>query len=107
MSILFDRRRQNRGETLLESMAAILIFTFASIALLTMLMTAGNLNEKTARQVQDQAAAMEIAEKGEGDGIPGTVRILLHGKTETVDVTFFGTEEGPYAYYLPGKETGG
>lgn len=106
MSNLFDRIRQNRGETLLESMAAILIFTFASIALLTMLMTAGNLNEKAAQQTQAQAAAMALAEMGEGAAGTGTVRIILHGKTETAVVEVYGQGSGPYAYYLPWEETG-
>ena len=99
MSKLYERIRQKRGETLIESMSAILIFTFASIALLTMLMTAGDLNENAAQWAEAQGAAMEQAEKGEGEGIPGSVTVTLHGEQGVVQVEVFGEGDGPYAYY--------
>ena len=99
MSKLYERIRQKRGETLIESMAAILIFTFASIALLTMLMTAGDLNETAAQWAEAQGAAMERAETGEGEGIPGSVTVTLHGDPVVVQVEVFGEGDGPYAYY--------
>ena len=106
MKKLFDRIRQNRGETLVEAMAAILIFTFASIALLTMLMAAGDMDKKAAHLAEEQAVTMEWAEMGEGEALPGTVSITVNGKTETVAVEVFGADEGPYAYYLPWEEAG-
>lgn len=96
MNNLCRRLGENRGETLLESMAAILIFTFASILLLTMLTAAREINRTASQWDAAQAADLELAEMAEQEAAPGTVRFVIHGSTETVAVEVFGSESSGY-----------
>ena len=89
--------RENRGETLLESMAAILIFTFASILLLTVLTAAKDINQTAAQWDAAEAAKMELTEMAEQNALPGTVKFVIHGSTEAVTVEVFGSD--PSGYY--------
>lgn len=97
MNNLYRRLHENRGETLIESMAAILIFTFASILLLTMLSAAKEINHTAAQWDASRKANMELAEMAEQEAVPATVEFVIHGKREAVAVEVFG--DGPYAYY--------
>lgn len=103
MKTFCRRLGDNRGETLLESMAAILIFTFASILLLTMLTTAKEINQAASQWDAAKAADMELAEMAEQEAAPGTVQFVIHGCTETVEVEVFGSEPG--GYYPVREET--
>ena len=55
MKKLFSRLRGSRGESLIESLAAILVFTLSSIIFLTMVTSANNIN----RTVKDEYAAFQ------------------------------------------------
>ncbi len=81
------KTRLNKGETLVESLAAVLVFTLTSIALFTMLSTANKLN-KTAKETdenyRDEIAAVEKADSGHKDG---TVKVILKGENGKSDIT--------------------
>lgn len=101
MNTIFNRLASRRGESLIESMVAILVFTFASIIMLTMITSAVNINQvaKDADQAYfEQMTAIEA--KG---GTPGSGYIefsFSNGSLkETVPVAVYGAADGLHAYY--------
>lgn len=91
------------GETLVESVLAILIFTLASIIMLSMISAANNINQTAKdadREYFDQLVSAELAS---GTATQGEVTFAFSGETVRVDVDIYGTEDGLYAYY---KSTG-
>lgn len=59
MKKLFFRLRSSRGESLIESLAAILVFTLSSIIFLTMVTSANNINHT----VKDEYAAFQAQQQ--------------------------------------------
>lgn len=107
------KTRFNRGETLIESLAAILVFTLSSIALFTMLSTANKLNGKakdTDALYRDEIAKVERADTGHTDG---TVKVTLKSEKgdlviDTVQVDVYSgssRKDALHSYFL--KNTGG
>ena len=101
-----------KGESLVETLCAVLIFTLASVAMYSMIMAAGNINDtaKTVdRQVQSQ---MLVVEKAEGDGIEQTLTMKITPKggsalseTIPVEVELYQAEDnGLFSYF---RSTGG
>ncbi len=78
---LLNKLKSKAGESLVESMASILIFTMASIILFTMVTTAGNINtnakEKDALN-QIELNAVERGEKSYTDAL-GTTHNIYDG----------------------------
>lgn len=98
--------REKRGETLLESLVSILIFTFASVLLLTMLAAGARIN-RTAREA-DRAYDLQMltAEMAEGPGtVRGTVLLTVNGTAESVPVDIYGEQAELYSYF-PAEENG-
>ena len=82
----------NKGHTLVEALAAILIFTLGSIVMLTMFSAAKRMNlaaRDRDRVLSQQRITWELGTEGE---IPGTVTITLGARSETVAVQFSGEE---------------
>ncbi|MEG2176815.1 MAG: type II secretion system protein, partial [Oscillibacter sp.] len=84
--------RARRGETLTETLAAILIVSLASVVLMTLVVTAARINrragegDKTFRQEQAVAEGQAPGTPGTGTG---TVTVTIPGKvTGTYPVTF-------------------
>ena len=105
----FSKLKSRRGESLVEVLAAILIFTMASIIMYTMVTTAADLN--TVAKAADRAnqAQMVIAEQAEGVGTPGQVQMTISVGTNTitvadVEVEIYGTTGGLFSYFA--KEGG-
>ena len=105
MKQLAKRLKNKSGETLVESLAAILIFTFASIAMLSMISTAMNIN-KTVKDADDAYfQSMQIVEKADlADGSTADstdVEFYINTiKKDSVTVNVYGGGEGGvYAYY--------
>lgn len=94
--------RNKRGETLIEALAAILIFTLATVALFSLITTATDLNryaKESDAKTQEQLVA---AEQGASNGQSGTVTLTLTSSSEEkgVQVTVYGDRDGGlYAYY--------
>ena len=87
-----------KGETLIEALASVLIFTFASIILLSMISAAASIN-RTAKEA-DQALRSELfaAEAQEdGEGMEGSVEISVSGSNQPptrVAVEYYGEGAG-------------
>lgn len=100
MDKLLKRIKNKCGETLLESVVSILIFTFASIIMFTMITSANRINstaKENDREHYEQLVVAELAPKG--SGIPQDISFTIDGKTFTERVEVFGTDGGLYAYY--------
>ncbi len=127
---ILKKLRSKKGESLVESMAAILIFTMASIVLYSMVTTAGDINGKAKDKDLENQAHMVAVEKGiksevveDGSTVTyangeGTVKMTMTVGSSTiniaeVDVDFYGGQDGSlYAYYvhtdpLPTESEGG
>lgn len=94
------RLKSRAGETLIESMISILIFTFASIIMLTMISAAADINNRTKTASAELQAELTAVEKPMEEGVHGTAAVTLYGYTESVVVTSFGEEDHLNAYYV-------
>lgn len=114
MNKLIQKLRSRAGESLVESLAALLIFTMASITMYSMVTTAVDINMTAKEADRANQEQMLVAEQGEGTGAGGTVTVTINykdgegnDKTETlpgIDVDIYGAEGELYAYY---KASGG
>ena len=104
MKKLIRKLKQKAGETLVEAICAILIFTLASTGMYTMVMAAAKINtiaKETDAEIQRQ---MTIAEKGEVDSGDGKVVMSITDSNDVnhvieVYVDICGEEGDLYAYY--------
>lgn len=104
MKAIFNKLRSKAGESLVESLAAILIFTMASIVMFSMVTTAGDINNTAKRMDAENQAHMVAVEKGEPDAMNGTAVITFSMGSqqiarETVDI-YGGTDDSLYTYFL-------
>ena len=108
MNNLFRKLKNKAGESLIESLAAILIFTMASIVMYTMVTTAADLN-RTAKEMDETNQQHMIAvEKGLPEAQNGSAIITFSlGSTEIAQtqVDVYGGQDGSlYTYFV---HTGG
>ena len=75
---LMARLRGRKGETLVESLAAILVFTLSSIILLTMVSAATGLNRAAKIADENRQTQLAAAETGGSEVCRGTVRICFN-----------------------------
>lgn len=97
--------REKRGETLLESLVSILIFTFASITMLTMLATAAGINQRAQEADRAHFSQMLTAEMAEGPGTnTGTLQFAVNGTQQFVPVTVYRGDGELYSYFAAGED---
>lgn len=109
MKQIWNRLNSKAGETLVETMVAILIFTFGSIIMLTMISSAASINHKTEQADAQYLAEIQAVEKAETP-IPGNYYVRfsdslygLEHSRESVPVDVYGeARDGLYAYYGKG-----
>ncbi len=112
MKKIIRKLKSKAGESLVESMAAILIFTLSSIALLSMISASADINRtaKVAdRQFQKQMTVVEKAESTDAE--TGYVTFTVNDDTDhpvAQDKVYICQEKGNnsalYAYYLDRSE---
>lgn len=89
----------NAGESLMESLVSILILTFASILLLTLVSAARKINQSAREMDQALFRQLVTAELApEEQMTPGTVTVTVNGGSQTVAVEVFGGD-GLTAWY--------
>lgn len=106
---IFRKLKSRKGESLVESLAAILIFTMASIAMYSMVTSAANIN-KTVKEVEKvREQEMLVAERGEGSpNATGSVTMTMDGHTiANVTVQVYGGEGELFSYYAAPAGGGG
>lgn len=117
MTAFFKKLKSKAGESLIESLCAILIFTMASIVMFSMVSAANDINGEAKEQDAKNQAHLVAVEKGDaasknGSGtvtitidVPGTGGIETK-KVAEVPVDIYGGKEGSlFAYFV--KVTGG
>ena len=115
MKKIIRRLKSKAGESLVESMAAILIFTLSSIALLSMISASADIN-RTAKvadqQFQKQMTVVEKAESTDAEtgyvAKTGYVTFMVNDDTVAQDKVYICQEKDNdsalYAYYLDRSE---
>lgn len=101
--------RSRRGETLIESLVALLLVSIASVALIAMVTSASRMN-KAANQLDSglyaAVSAAEVRQDNE-DKEDGTVTVTVDGDSVTKDVTFYGSGDASIFSYQQREEAGG
>ncbi len=112
MKTILRKLKGKRGESLVETLFAILIFTFASITMYSMVSSAMSITNKAKAADAANQSQLEVAERAEGKGKPANISLTLTetpgGETEQelgeVSVNIFGGDNGElYAYYVNGS----
>ena len=113
MNKIVKRLKSNAGETLVESMAAILIFTFASIIMLSMVSSAADINAAAKKADEEYFSQMVVVELAQGT-TPGIVTFSVTPSggsstlsSENISVVVSGDTDGLYAYYAGTAPAGG
>lgn len=110
MKQIIRKFRSRAGESLVESLIAILIFTLASIVMYTMVTTAADINMSAKEADRNIQAQLVVAEQAETSPSAGTVIFsLVEGDTTTqimeVDVNIYGnTKDALYSYFADSAE---
>ena len=95
-----DKINRQAGESLIESLSAILIFTFGSIALLTMLSAAKDINQQVRREEKSHRQKEIRTETASGTPSGGTIRLQLGERSKRIPVSVFGDEVEGYVFFL-------
>ena len=108
MKNLFHKLRSKAGESLIESLAAILIFTMASIVMYSMVTTAADINRTAKIMDETNQQHMIAVEKGlpEAQNGSATITFSLDGTeiAETKVDIYGGTDGSLFTYFV---QTGG
>ena len=109
MKKIIRKLKSKAGESLVESMAAILIFTLSSIALLSMISASADIN-RTAKVADEQfQEQMTVVEKAEiTDAQKGKATFNLNGQKVAQPDVYICQKDNKnalYAYYLMPEPT--
>lgn len=111
MKAVFKKLKSKAGESLVETLAAILIFTMASIVMYTMVSTAADINTTVKEKDKVNQEHMLAIEKGEPDAKSGSGTVYIYVGEEAagqekasikVDI-YGGHDDSLYAYYSQTK----
>ena len=94
--------RARRGETLVETLAAILVVSLTSVFLLTSIMAAQRVNRRAGEADEQLRLEQETVERRE-NGKPGTVQV---GSSQ-YDVIRYGEGDALQGYVLQSEEGAG
>lgn len=110
MKTILTRLKETRGETLIESMIAILIFTFASILFLTLVTSAANINT-TVKEADESFQSQQLAVENNTTTTKSATVSLKKGDTELLKENAYTNfvvtdveDDALYAYVLEGEE---
>ena len=96
-------KRASKGETLVETLVAIVIITFSAIILVNMTIASTNINRKV--ESSDTNFREELA-AAEGLQNPVDGQITIKGeKTYSYKVEYYGKEDGLRSYRIPSEVT--
>ena len=104
MKMIFKKLRSRAGESLVESLAAILVVTMASIVMYSMVTAAADINlaaKRNDQTVQEQLAIAERAETPDNTGV-SDMYIKVGDSNEnvaSVPVNIYGVDGGLFSYF--------
>ena len=90
------KRRSNAGETLVETLAAVLIVGISTTLFLTFVMTSSNMNQAAKEKDDAVYAQLSAAETASGEAKPQTIQF----GADSVDVKVYGDENGLLSYRI-------
>lgn len=110
MNKIFNKLCSRKGESLIESLAAILVMTLASIVMYSMVTAAADINTKAKNNDLAIQQQMDVAERADRATGEGTIYMYIEyndeqNKVAEVDVDIFGIEGGLFSYFA--KEVSG
>lgn len=91
------KKRSKRGETLVETLAAILIVVLTSTFFLTATITTAKIN-RSARTADDTLRVAQEQVEQRQNGRQGSVKIKTAAGTAEYNVTFYGASEKLQSY---------
>lgn len=91
------KKRSKRGETLVETLAAILIVVLTSTFFLTATITTAKIN-RSARTADDTLRVAQEQVEQRQNGRQGSVKIKTAAGTAEYNVTFYGESEKLQSY---------
>lgn len=100
MERMLNKLKTCAGETLMESLASVLIFTMASILFLTMVTSASRINS-TAKEADQKLQADQIVLEEASSGSVKVVQVFVNGNLiDTPQVSVASTASGElFAFY--------
>ena len=104
MNTICKKLRSRAGESLVESLAAILVVAMASVVMYSMVTAAADINlaaKQTDQRVQEQLAIAERAEGANGTGVIN-MYIKAEGSNKnvaSVPVNIYGEDGGLFSYF--------
>ena len=105
MNKIFKKLRSRAGESLVESLAAILVVTMASIVMYSMVTAAADINTKAKNNDLAIQQQMDVAERADVASGSGTIYMYIEVGDDTelvaeVDVDIFGASGDLYSYFV-------
>ena len=104
----FSKLKNRRGETLIESLVAILAFALSSIVMYSLVTAAAEINYSARQADEDFQAQVAFVEKAEGSGSTKTVTMTLTespgGSSKSmgsVSVVMYKTDDLTAYYPIP------
>ena len=97
-------KRASKGETLVETLVAIVIITFSAIILVNMTIASTNINRKVESSdtnFRDELAAAE----GLQNLAKGQITVKSESGTYKYSVEYYGKEDGLRSYRIPSEVT--
>lgn len=97
-------KRASKGETLVETLVAIVIITFSAIILVNMTIASTNINRKVESSdtnFRDELAAAE----GLQNPAKGQITVKSESRTYKYSVEYYGKEDGLRSYRIPSEVT--
>lgn len=96
--------RNKRGETLVETLCAVLVTGLAVALLAAMVSTSSRLERKGVEEAGKLYSAVSNAESAAGTTETGTVKVKIGEEEKTVTVTFYGEQNQAVSYRKPTAE---
>ena len=105
MNKIFKKLRSRAGESLIESLAAILVVTMASIVMYSMVTAAADINTKAKKNDLAIQQQMDVAERADVASGSGKIHMYIEyndeqKKVAEVDVDIFGARGDLYSYFV-------
>ena len=119
MKDMFRKLKSKVGESLIETLCAIMIFTMASVVLYSMVTSAADINAKVKVKDMENQAHLVAVEKGENDARNGTAEVIFtmqvagtggtrEKQIAKMDVDIYGGEDDSlFTYFVHTNPTAG
>lgn len=98
--------RNQRGETLSETLCAILVVGLAVALLAGLISAASRLDRKAAQANAALYQAVSQAEGAADSGTPGQITVTVNGVETSMNVTFYGNKDQAVSYRTPSPTEG-